>query len=149
MTQLPLPSLTLRQFSGAEQDLFILWQWRNDVAVRKWQNLGIVSYDGFARSLKPFNVLIAEVNGTPIGYAQLEPIGNYANTFVMIDKDHRGRGYGPQLAKLAAEWAVKRLMIAFVRVMPDNRVALNALKSVGFTHTDTQDGKLVMTYGRA
>ena len=141
--QSPLPILVLSKYSGSQDEQILLWQWRNDVSVRKWAKPGMVSLYDFARSLEGLVTVIGYIGDDPVGYAQLESDGRM---FWMIDRDKRRKGLGPLLALETARYARGMGLNAYVRVHPDNRTSLAILSRIGFTHTGNDDGRIVMTY---
>lgn len=87
-------------------------------------------------------ILIAEADdGTRVGRVWLAPRGTEQGLVfvydVQIDPDHRGRGYGRQLMRLAHEWAQAAGYSSIsLHVFGGNTAAIGLYRSMGYEVTD-------------
>ena len=98
-------------------------------------------------------LLVAEVNGTPIGFMQLiDAAEEETHYWGEVDPDlwaidiwigaaeHRGRGYGEQMMRMALARCFARPGVAAVLIDPLllNRDAIRFYERIGFRHVEVQ-----------
>ena len=132
--------LNLRRVS--EKDSRLIWKWANDRAVRavsfstdtflyeehvKWFETKLDDQDCY--------FYIAEnKHKAPVGQARYDIAGNDATISVSLDRNFRGKGYGPKLIQLASRTIFKKTDVqvihAYIKKM--NTASLKAFKTAGF-----------------
>ena len=157
----------------AERQLPLVIAWRNDPAIRQhFFNRRVFTaaaqLDWFARyALDPTAFCFAirlKGGGRTIGMIAISKIDWPAHTgefgrFVIGDPLSRGRNYGREAARLVLDFAKSQLGLRSVSlvVFPDNAVALNLYRRLGFVETstfprETSDGttalaqKMILTF---
>ncbi len=136
----------------AERHLPLVIAWRNDPAIRqRFFNRRIFTMasqvDWFARyAVDPtaFCFAITLKGGRTIGMVAISKIDWRRRTgefgrFLIGDPLSLGRGYGREAARLVLEFAASELRLASVSlvVLPDNAVAVNLYRGLGFVEAST------------
>lgn len=124
------------------QDAGLLLEWANDPAVREAsfnsEPITAERHEHWLESKLPEGgFYIAELDGTPIGYARVDRVAKHA-TFAFLSasvaEPYRGRGLGRELIAAAAKRASAELNfgLLFARIKCDNAASLRAFGAAGF-----------------
>ena len=133
-------------------DLDVLYQWENDVEL--WQYGSsitpfsrkqlwdyIETYDGDIYRSRQLRLMVVECSSRqPIGTIDLfdyDPIHGRAQVGVLIDKTHRGKGYGARTVALLGNYCSRYVFMnqLVAIVANDNEDSLNMFYQVGFIKT--------------
>ena len=133
--------ITLR--AATDQDCRRLWQWRNEPdSQRASFSTDPIPYERHEiwfreRMNDPdtFIHLILEAPGREVGYVRFQVSGDEAEISVCVDKECRGKGYGPAAIKMASDRLLEDRPNARViaNVRRDNPASEAAFRRAGFT----------------
>lgn len=134
-------------------DAMDLLAWRNDPVTRAMSgDSAEIGRDAhlawFARALAdPDRVIyVAETGGAKIGMARFDRDGAAWIASVAVAPDHRGKGHGAALMRLAlADLLAKRPGDVFARVREGNAASLRLFEGLGFKTVAHADG-FVLTH---
>jgi RimJ/RimL family protein N-acetyltransferase len=135
------PALTLRLVQAS--DCRLIWDWANDITTRAvsfnaepipWENHTL----WFAAKLADPRCLfyIAEHAATPIGQIRYEITEQTAIVSIGLAPNQRGRGYGRQIIRLAAQQLFKTTQVKLIHayIKPDNSASVHAFSQAGFSN---------------
>lgn len=134
------------------QDSLLLWEWRNEKAVRATSfNSKFISYRKHKQWLRKKLAnpdsqiyIFFNQNEIPIGQVRLDiDQDRIAEVSISIDKIKRGQGYGIQGLKLACKAAFNCLNIKKIRarIKVNNTISLHIFRKIGFIDTRLQKFK--------
>jgi RimJ/RimL family protein N-acetyltransferase len=132
------PGLSLR--AATLDDAALLRQWRNDPVTRaNSRNTGEITNDehmAYLHAVLPNTdrkLLIAELEGAPIGQVRLDKKGSNAEISLTVAPEARGGGLSSWLLRaaepLARELGVTTLL---AEIHPDNQASIKAFKRAGY-----------------
>lgn len=139
MTSHDTGMLTVR--SAVEEDSMLLYGWRNSPDVRKWAfKQEPISLETHRRWFKDalvnghMHVLIAELDGSPVGVVRMDETEDGAEVHVYLGPEHFGKGLGARVISEACAWARRSLGIGkfFAKIMPENKASVRAFEKAGF-----------------
>lgn len=133
----PVPGITIRRYRDDDQEALLAV---NAAAFASHPDQGALSADGFIRItqepwFEPAGVLIAEDNGTLVGFHWTKRVGQSGEIYVLgVAPGSEGRGIGRLLAlcgldHLASTGATEVMLY----VESDNAAALSLYESLGFS----------------
>lgn len=137
--------MTLRLRSVCADDIRLLWEWRNDPAIRA------VSFDSdeipwatheewFNRKLTADNcrIWVLECDGRAAGQVRYERQGTVAKASFSITAEFRGRGFGSEMLRQTVARACDALRVDVVigSVLVDNTASRVTFERAGFQLVD-------------
>jgi UDP-2,4-diacetamido-2,4,6-trideoxy-beta-L-altropyranose hydrolase len=139
-----LKSIGLRLRKARENDCRLLWEWRNDPAVRAvsffsepipWKN----HIEWFRSKLNdPGCILYIATNsdGIPIGQIRYEIKGREAIVSISIEKNSRGKSYGSTLLELSAHevFGTSQITTIHAYVKEKNESSIRVFEKAGYRH---------------
>jgi ribosomal protein S18 acetylase RimI-like enzyme len=136
--------MTLALRPATPDDARRVFDWRNEPAARAAsRNTGELDWAAhkawFPDALRTRRMLIAELEGEPVGMVRLDPAGDGAVVSIALAPERRGQGLGRQLldAALAGEDGP---LLAEVR--EDNAASLRIFRDCGFVEVG-RDGRFL------
>jgi RimJ/RimL family protein N-acetyltransferase len=130
----------LRPVSGNDRRL--LWDWVNDPVVRTMSfSSHLISWEEHqtwfdARLTDPACRLYIAVDAQdrPVGHIRFEPENEEITASIIVSPDFRGKGYGKEILKIAAEKMMATSSVKVIRgfVKKTNEASLKAFTGAGF-----------------
>ena len=132
----------LRLRSAQTQDARLLWRWANDAETRRmsfssaripWQS-HLVWLDSKLRDPGCQLYVGVAADEQPVGQVRAELKGRHATISVSVDRRLRGKGYGSDLIRKAAERLLRDTRVGKIQAFakPGNRASLSAFERAGF-----------------
>jgi len=124
------------------EDCRRVWEWRNDEVTREASfYTNYIPYEEherwFSRKLTDphFRIFIAvDSQGHELGYLRFDITEGQAEVSVSIDKNERGKGYGPAVIKRGSQYLMAsepvRRIVAYIK--RDNPASMIAFERAGF-----------------
>ena len=135
------PAMTVTLRPARANDARLLYEWANDPAVRAMaRDTRPIAWDGhrawFAARLARADcrILIAEVDGEPVGQVRLDrqgPDGGRAEIDISVAPARRGRGHGRAMLAALPPWPGVSRLVAVVR--RENAASAALFRAAGFT----------------
>ena len=126
------------------RDEMLLWQFRNDVAIRRELGLKAISYAeclDWASRMSDMLFLVHDDKLGDVGFVAFEDIGDDRLIMVGIGSVFRGKGYGKQAIRLATENGIGKGKRLKANIRSENYKALFAFESAGYKEALTvKDG---------
>jgi UDP-2,4-diacetamido-2,4,6-trideoxy-beta-L-altropyranose hydrolase len=125
-----------------EEDCKLIWEWANEVDVRKWSfNSRAIAWQDhkkwFDHKLKDencFHFIATDVSGNALGQIRFDISDDIAEAHITIDRDIRGCGAGSHLIRAGIDKLCDHVTLKCVRghVLPENIASIRAFKKAGF-----------------
>lgn len=133
--------LNLRRVS--EKDSRLIWKWANDPEVRavsfftetfpyeehvKW-------FEAKLDSQNCYFYIAEDTHNAPVGQVRYDIKGNDATISVSLDRNYRGKGYGPELIQLSSKkiFCKTKVKVIHAYIKKVNAASLKAFNTAGFT----------------
>jgi RimJ/RimL family protein N-acetyltransferase len=145
--------LSLRKVRG-ESDMMIIFKWANDPLVRAQsyypETISLEKHEKWFRDIMENEralLFIGRRNDHDVGFVRVNDSDDGAVIGVLVDENHRGRGYASELIKMASRrwmrWYGTPIR-AFIKV--ENRASVAAFVKAGYVKEDELDVKGAASY---
>ena len=134
--------MTLSLRDATEEDVDLLYEWRNEPATRESSfQTAVIDIDShrqwFARKLSQRDrtrIWILTESGVPAGQVRYDRDSDVAEISFSIDSRFRGRGRGSEILRLSAPRACGELRVKWLRgvVKANNPASIKAFDRAGF-----------------